>query len=347
MATRAERLASIASTIADYRANELAAPTPEHVDKWVRQFPEKAQRPILRELDHVMKETYIGRGAAEAFLEKVVSAAKLVGADPRGFWLTVNFLDCQESGSSQRDMLKLFGETLRLTHGVDIAGCGSSSGPYIYLDDAIFTGGRVGADLERWIREESPTKATVHVIVMAIHTLSEWQVGRRLREAASAAGKQIEFHYWRSQTVENRKAQKDNSEVLWPVELPEAPEVTAYMSLEHKYPWDARVAGGKLGPFSSEEGRQILEREFLLAGLKIRAAHENPSAILRPLGFSPFGLGFGSMTVTFRNCPNNAPLALWWGNIDGNGPAHFNNWYPLFPRKTYQQGEGGFDVFFS
>ena len=35
-------------------------------------------------------------------------------------------------------------------------------------------------------------------------------------------------------------------------------------------------------------------------------------------------LGFGSLVVTFRNCPNNAPLALWAGDP----------WYPLFPRRT-------------
>jgi hypothetical protein len=35
-------------------------------------------------------------------------------------------------------------------------------------------------------------------------------------------------------------------------------------------------------------------------------------------------LGFGSLIVTFRNCPNNTPLALWAGDP----------WYPLFPRIT-------------
>lgn len=35
-------------------------------------------------------------------------------------------------------------------------------------------------------------------------------------------------------------------------------------------------------------------------------------------------LGFGSLIVTFSNCPNNAPLAFW---VD-------SPWYPLFPRAT-------------
>ena len=45
-----------------------------------------------------------------------------------------------------------------------------------------------------------------------------------------------------------------------------------------------------------------------------------------PLGFASggWGLGFGAMTVTFRNCPNTAPLALW---MEAGG------WTPLFKRK--------------
>ena len=49
-----------------------------------------------------------------------------------------------------------------------------------------------------------------------------------------------------------------------------------------------------------------------------------PEAI-RPLGFSLMKtLGFGSPVVSFNNCPNTAPLALWAGDP----------WYPLFPRRA-------------
>lgn len=34
--------------------------------------------------------------------------------------------------------------------------------------------------------------------------------------------------------------------------------------------------------------------------------------------------GFGAMVVTYRNCPNNCPVALWW-SVD--------SFVPLFPRK--------------
>jgi len=124
--------------------------------------------------------------------------------------------------------------------------------------------------------------------------------------------------------VENRNHYRNESEVLWPAAIPDDADLKAYMADERKFPFKPRAPGGTLeNPiFSSEQGRQVIEREFLLAGMRIRGFSQNPSRALRPLGFSPFGLGFGSMIVTYRNCPNNSPLALWAGDP----------WYALLPR---------------
>ena len=87
--------------------------------------------------------------------------------------------------------------------------------------------------------------------------------------------------------------------------------------------------GGK-ALFSSDEGKTLLEQEFLKAGARIRQICPNLGATQRPLGHMTLDtLGFGSLIVTFRNCPNNAPLALWVGDP----------WYPLFPRTTNSQTE--------
>ena len=58
MTERQELLEAIAATTADYRAGDLAAPTPEHVDRWVNQFGAEAHLPILREMNLVLKRTY-------------------------------------------------------------------------------------------------------------------------------------------------------------------------------------------------------------------------------------------------------------------------------------------------
>jgi len=334
MSERSDLLKSIASTTKDYREGEVSAPTPEHVDRWVKQFDEKVQLPLLRELDHVFKTTYRTKARVSKFLSKLVKNKDLAGPDPCTFWAKVHFLRIQQNGHSQEEMLDLFGECLKSECGINIRDCGKDGGDYIYIDDVIFSGNRVGNDLEAWIKNDAPAKAKVHVIVAALHTMGDYFVEKRLYKAIKDSGKKIEITYWRAHEVENRKSYKDDSEVLWPTTIPDDPAVKAYAAQPHKFPFEPRKPGGKLGPFSSEDGRQLLERELLVAGVHIREMSKNPKDILRPLGFSPFGLGFGSMLITFRNCPNNCPLALWWGDPDAtSGPFH---WYPLLPRKTYE-----------
>ena len=319
---------SIAKTINDYCAGEMAEPTPEHVDRWVKQFRKDVQVPVLRELDHVLKTTYLTKGWVSGFLSKLVTNEKLAGANPCTFWSKAHFLQIQKNGHSQQEMLELFDQSLSHQCGINIDDCGKAGGDYIYMDDVMFSGSRVGDDLASWIENDAPSKATVHVVLAAIHKLGHFLTKNRLEKFISTVGKTIEIKYWCAKTIENRKRYRNDSEVLWPVEIPDDPDVQEYVEQPHKFPFEPRTAGGSLGPFSSEEGRQLLERELLIAGVSIRGLSQNPKDILRPLGFSPFGLGFGSMIVTFRNCPNNCPLALWWGDPAAtSGPFH---WYPLF-----------------
>ncbi len=136
----------------------------------------------------------------------------------------------------------------------------------------------------------------------------EWQSLEGLKTAAKEVGKNISVTCWAAIRFENRKKYKNSAEVLWPAELPNDAPLAAYMALEARWPFEPRTAGGVLENkvFTGEAGRQLIERELLLAGVKIRAKCQDPKKSMRPLGFSAFGLGFGSTIVTYRNCPNNA-----------------------------------------
>ena len=272
----------------------------------------------------------------------LVTNQKLAGDDPMAYWSSANFLSIQQNGQSQKEMLKLFSKCLEDECGLDLDDCGEDGGDFIYLDDVMFSGNRVGNDLEPWIVNDAPQSATVHVIVAAYHTLGQFLVERRLNRVIAESGKKIAIEYWRALTVENQKAHKNSSGVLWPTAAPNVAEVQAYMTLPSKFPFDPRQPSAKpIEPFSSEAGRQVLESEFLIAGAKIRAMSENPKQSMRPLGFSPFGVGFGSMIVTYRNCPNNCPLALWWGDPEAtSGALH---WYPLLQREGYSSVRNIFD----
>ena len=182
------------------------------------------------------------------------------------------------------------------------------------------------------------------MIVAVIHRGGLYLANRKLEGVIKTSGKEIKAIYWKISEIENRLSYRNRSEVLWPTVIPDVAEVQAYMELPSKYPFEPRQALRTVAyPFSSEQGRQVLESEFLIAGAKIRSLSENPKASMRSLGFSPFGVGFGSMIVTYRNCPNNCPLALWWGDPEAaSGALH---WYPLLPRKTYAAPENIFKDF--
>jgi len=326
MAERDDLLASMATTTADYREGDLAAPTPEHVASWINQFDAAVQLPILREMDHVLKQTYFSRAGTRKLLAGLFQTKKLVGDDPCAFWKGVKFLDIQGGGASQKEMLALFSKVLEKECGFVASDCGTAPQAFVYLDDAIFTGNRVRRDLETWVANQALAEAKVHVITIALHSGGQYYAKGKIREAARAAGKNIELTWWRAIELEDRRAQTTTSDVLRPVGIPNDEGVKAYVAAM-RYPPNLRTAGnvGGNGIFSSDAARQLLENEFLKAGVRIRQMCPHLNQNQRPLGNVILDtLGFGSLIVTFRNCPNNAPLALWAGDP----------WHPLFPRTT-------------
>jgi hypothetical protein len=320
---------SIADTIKDYRRGQIPQPDRAHVAKWVGQFDPSQQLGILTEMDRLLKTTYITRANMETFLGNLVTNQSLTGNKPYAFWPTVNFLDIQQRSESQRDMLAMFAPILQTTLGVEIAKCGVPRGPYVYLDDVSCSGQRVRLDLSDWIKSVAPQKATLHVIVGAIHSGGWWYAQKEVANAASAANKTIDVTWWKAIELDERRNNPDTSDVFKPSSLPNTPAMNAYLSRLQSPP-PLRNAGqmGQCQVFDTEAGRDLLEQQFLEVGLHIRAAASNLPPTERPLGHASANsyrtLGFGSTIVTFRNCPNNCPLAFWAGDP----------WYPLFPRRT-------------
>ncbi|MGB5082957.1 MAG: hypothetical protein WBO23_19685, partial [Burkholderiales bacterium] len=134
MTKRNRLLESIAGTIADYRAGEIAVPTPQHVERWIGQFSENVQDPMLSELDHVLKRTYIPKVIVQEFLSSLLKNEALAGSDPCSYWEGVKFLDIQGGGNSQREMLRMFDIVLQEEFGLVIDNCGNDPKVYLYLD---------------------------------------------------------------------------------------------------------------------------------------------------------------------------------------------------------------------
>lgn len=333
MGERDDLLESISSIIATYRSGEIGVMDTDHVNRWAAQFSKENNIAFLREFRHVLQYTFITYDQFVDFLQSLSSNVELSGAEPKGYWEAANFLNIQKNGHSQRHMRSMMTEVLSNRFNLDMEKCGSTLGDYIYLDDILFTGGRAGTDLEAWIRTSAPQRINLQIIVMVSHTLGEFQARTRLERCAKEVGKQLSLRFWRIVSLENRLAYKESSNVLWPARVPDDLAVKVYIDAQKQFPLKLRNTGGRTGLFSSEAGRQILEHEFLVAGVKIRDGIASPKDFLRPLGCSSFGVGFGSLIATYRNCPNNCPLAIWWGDSEAqSGPL---KWYPLLPRKIY------------
>jgi len=319
-------LESIAGTIADYREGQIPRPTPAHVEKWISQFDTGVRLPILQEMDHVLKKTYFSNDRVLAFLCGLLNAKKVTGNSPRAFWENVHFLNIQQSGGSQVEMLRLLDGILREEFGLSIANSRTDSNVFVYLDDGIFSGNRIRTDLQRWIADVAPNAARMHVITMIQYTNGCHYAKTRISQIQESTRKDINI-FWRTEILlENRKSFKNFSDVLWPVNLPDDAETREYAK-QLRHSLEFRRAGqiGKNKLFSSDSARQILENEFLKTGVKIRRICPLLGEYQRPLGNMVLrSLGLGSLVVTYRNCPNNAPLALWAGNP----------WYPLFRRVT-------------
>ena len=324
MTERRNLLASIINAIKDYRAGEIDEPTPDHVGRWISQFDENVQLPMLRELDHVFKLTYISRDKA---LQSFRQVARNFSYD---FWRTAHILDIQRNGRSQREIRELFRHILRELCGSDINYRGSAGGDFVYLDDAIFTGERVIDDLSHWLQNQTIENVTLHVMVIAIHELGRHWIEIEQNLESLKTEKQISINvrvFFDEFVFENRRSDRNQSDVLWPT--------AEVYSDDHFRPRQPGYRVSRL--FTSEEGRQLLERVFLDAGRKIQNFANEPNPMLKPLGFYRFNPGFGSLLVTYRNCPNNCPLALWYGNPEYPPNHPLGRWYPLFPRKTYDQ----------
>lgn len=344
MAERDDLLASIAAKTADYREGDHPAPTPDHVGRWISQFDAAVRLPMLREVDFVLQRTYFSKQEIE---NELADHVRVIGdggndlddADAIAFWRGTEILNIQQRGRSQADINEIFAGALYERFGLGLADCQGGDRRFVYFDDILFSGDRIQNDLAAWLADGAPIEGHVSIILLIAHSLGKWETERNLKQAIERSGKKITFDIQEQIVLENRKRYRNDADVLWPTELPDDDIVQEYAAAQ-RFPFEPRapLPNPHTNIFSSEAGRQLLEREFLLAGLKIISFSRNPAQRVRPLGYGRYGLGFGSTLVTYRNCPNNAPLALWWGDPNA-APGHpFRRWYPLLPRRTYEQG---------
>ena len=325
-------LAAIANRIADYRQGEIPRPTPQHVERWVSQFPARHQDRLLAELDAVLAKTYFSRTAVQTFLNTVAKKLTLTGANPVSFWQNAHILNIQQGGQSQQELTTLFHDILRNEFNVSSNAIQCAKHPVFYIDDVVFSGNRLCHDIEAWLPHCPLAHINLQIVVIGYHRGGKWYADKKIQEAARSNGKMVTVTWWRCFEFEDRRRYVATADVLRPKVLPRDQLATAYEQylIQQQYPPFYRPGTTERSSqyFASEDGRDFLEEQFLLAGLRVKEMCPSLPEKVRPLGFSALKtFGFGSLIVTYRNCPNTSALALWAGDP----------WYPLLPRKTNQR----------
>jgi len=315
--------------IGDYREGQIPRPDFQHVNRWIEQFPKEKELAILKEVIHILSKTYFPKKKIEAIFNGLTEHKKLAADNPALHWTNASLLDIQKGGNSQHEFTALLSRIIKQKYGIDVKINSNNASCYYYVDDVLCSGSRIQQDLESWIKNEAPNNSKLVICIIALHRYGHWATTNKLAEFIKQSGKTIEIQWLRGIEPEDRKRYTDKSDVLRPTSPPQDMLVQSYIA-NMKYQPTYRTPGslGELSIFSSEEGRNLLEQEFLIKGVHIRSTCIHLKIPHRPLGFSILEtLGFGSMVVTYRNCPNNAPLALWVGDP----------WYPLLPRSTNKE----------
>ncbi|ENT6810372.1 hypothetical protein ACFD7O_004459 [Vibrio vulnificus] len=335
--TNDELCRSIASVIANYRNGEFGDYDEAHVRRWVEQFDVDERRIVLKETNRIIKRNFISRLSFDNLVDAIISSKSVYGENKDDYWNSVSLLDIQRRGNSQKELNDIFCSKLSESYNIDnIINCESSE--YLYIDDFIFSGGRVYSDLSFWLRDTMPDNCRICIVTIGWYLYGQYSLNKRLKTLIDELGLNVvvEFRSFKDRRLENRLYRKDYSEVFWPTScVEEVPEICEYIE-EHDYEPKYRVENGVKNQVFSRPRREEYEKIILKYGLKILGFSNQNKSVVKPLGYHQFNeFGFGSTIFSFRNCPNNNPLVFWWGDPEAPDWHPFSKWYPLLQRDTY------------
>lgn len=331
---RSQLLESVSERITDYRESEIPQRSPQVVERWVNQFPEEHRTTILEEMEHILHTSYISRRKAEVALRRLPETVLLSHPDERGrreFWESTGILQIQQRGHSQRELLSILSEENQISLQGDDPAASTAWTRHLYVDDFMFSGGRVCEDIRCWIERDAPSECNLIVFTLAAYTGARIRLELEIQRGCKSAGKRINYHFCHLSEIRQSSKAPERSNTLWPTSVPDTPEARVHMAELAK-----KGRAPTLRPdvdtgtlvFSSEGSRRLLEEQFLLAGISIKASSPNLPGHFGPLGAASPNpavekFGFGATMLSYRNCPNTCPLCWWVEDKD---------WFPLFPR---------------
>lgn len=299
----------------------------QHIVQWIEQFDISEQKFMASIVIKLLENRYITKKEEIEFIQDLFKNQLLNINNTMPFPLEI-----QGNGKSQKHLVqhykKIFSEHPDITYSQDTV---------IYLDDFIFSGGRIYQDLTNWIPHQKKSYK-IYIAVIGYHS-SIWSTKKKLEEKIHQNNQKnnlnssLIFLESISIELENRVSKKNESDVLWPMrKFFENPEYQNYLDPSFKHRDGFIETSYSL--FETNEERVKFENICLKYGIKIIERCERPHKTTKPLGNSYFGYGFGGLVFNYRNCPNNTPLIFWWGSGDRTKQI-YNQWHPLMPRNVY------------
>jgi hypothetical protein len=302
----------------------------ERTQAWIDQFPRTSQTPLLEALTLTLERTYVREEGVSDYFTGLISNPD--------FWRNTHICRGALRGESHDVTTDLVITAIHERLGKDALADGRTdwrnARNHMFIDDAIFSGSRVIEDYGQWWIRRADREGRTPAdgpLNLYFWTYVSHQSGReRIEEWVDANlrihGHAIKVFFVSRHVYEDRDQFRNSSDVLWPSVMTEcARESRLHLASRHDL---LRASGeGRSAVFPDERQRCILESELLDASVYISRQLQRPWT---PLGYGRKPFGFGSLTIAYRNCPNNAPLALWW-SLPG--------WVALFPRATYAHRE--------
>lgn len=302
----------------------------DHVRAWIDQFPATSQVALLEALTTTLERTFIWEEDVNSYFAGLVSKPD--------FWRNAHICHGALRGASHDLTTRVTVDAIEQKFGkkalVERRTQWHTAPNHVFIDDAIFSGTRVIEDYGQWwssmagVTARLPNAGPLNIYfwTYTLHETGRENIEGWIDGYLRARGYAVNVRFVSRRTYEDRTQFRDHSDVLWPSEMTERAG-RSRLHLANRHDLLRRSGAGKSAVFPDERHRRILESELLDASVDISTRLERPWT---PLGYGRKPFGFGSLSVSYRNCPNNAPLALWW-SLPG--------WYALFPRTTYAEQE--------
>ena len=334
----------LAEIIKDYRKGELDFNLDsQHIKKWLSQFREEDQETILLETIHIFKDWYFSYEEINKILDNIIEfiQKKYVFNDVNDLIANVSVLETQEKGDSQHTLISMLSENVHRKYGLTVVKeINQSITHYLYIDDGLYTGSKARKDLKKCI-EMLPKNSTLVIFHIVAGQIGLTYTENKIKELATEKNIEVSFYCWKCLQNDKRGEQH---RCLWPENtLKTIPEVSDFQkefeascSNYEKIPYRTEKSKADKGIFTSVENRNIVEKEFLLQGIKItKSISENKG--IYPLGYNLWpSFGFGAFCAFDMNISYNCPLVLWWGNNHEKGDI-LDGWYPLLPRRVNRE----------